>query len=114
MASITNVLKTIFSRENSTSGTSVDGKTGPLSTSVGSGTGKVYTSQSQTSLHKTGGGGGTMKITDQVIEEVDEQLTITSMGRPAERPSVKDIFPEIPPGRPPASEPVDVPMGKEN
>lgn len=40
-----------------------------------------------------------------VIEEVDEQMTMTSM-RPENRPHVQSIFPQ---GPPPASAPVDVP-----
>lgn len=36
---------------------------------------------------------GSMRITDQVIEEVDEQMTITSQrGADSSRPNVKDIF----------------------
>ncbi|XP_055907865.1 bestrophin-2 isoform X3 [Eupeodes corollae] len=36
---------------------------------------------------------GSMRITDQVIEEVDEQMTITSQrGADSARPNVKDIF----------------------
>ncbi|XP_075170086.1 bestrophin 1 isoform X2 [Haematobia irritans] len=38
-------------------------------------------------------GGGSMRITDQVIEEVDEQTTITShRGTDHNRPNVRDIF----------------------
>ena len=40
-----------------------------------------------------------------VIEEVDEQMTMTSM-RPESRPHVQSIFPQ---GPPPASAPMDVP-----
>lgn len=40
-----------------------------------------------------------------VIEEVDEQMTMTSI-RPESRPHVQSIFPQ---GPPPASAPVDVP-----
>lgn len=49
---------------------------------------------------------GSMKITDQVIEEVDEQMTITSMRNQNDtnRPTVMNIF-----GPPPASAPVNVP-----
>lgn len=53
------------------------------------------------------------RITDQVIEEVDEQLTITSM-RQEIRPRADDLFNQGPiaptTGPPPASKPVDVPM----
>lgn len=113
VASITNVLKTIFSRENSTSGTSVDGKVTPV-VSAGSGSIRMHPSSSSVSLPKTAAGGqtGTLKITDQVIEEVDEQLTITSTRRGSvERPNVKDIFPvSAESGKPPRSDPVDVPL----
>lgn len=42
--------------------------------------------------------GGSMRITDQVIEEVDEQLTISQMtqsrkGDPLNRPNIQDVFP---------------------
>lgn len=50
------------------------------------------------------GGGGSMRI--GVIEEVDEQMTMTSM-RPEIRPHVQSIFHQQ--GPPPASAPVDVP-----
>lgn len=43
-----------------------------------------------------------MKISDQVIEEVDEQMTITSMRAPENRPTAASLFP-------PTSQPVDVP-----
>lgn len=49
---------------------------------------------------------GSMKISDQVIEEVDEQMTITSMRNKEEpRPTAQSIFSHIPPH----SDPVDVP-----
>lgn len=65
-----------------------------------------------------------MRLTDQVIEEVDEQTTITSMRRPEPRPNVRDIFAkgedlskdpdtvdasEALLGAPPPSAPVNVP-----
>lgn len=51
---------------------------------------------------------GSMKITDQVIEEVDEQMTITSMRAPEQRPTAQSLF--MPPtGPPPPSNPVMVP-----
>lgn len=43
-----------------------------------------------------------LKISDQVIEEVDEQMTITSMRGPETRPTAASLFP-------PASQPVNVP-----
>lgn len=48
---------------------------------------------------------GSMKITDQVIEEVDEQMTITSMRGPEIRPTAQSLFQP-----PPHSEPVNVPV----
>lgn len=58
---------------------------------------------------------GTVRITDQVIEEVDEQMTITSMRQPEIRPKAEDLFSQGPlmsnaSGPPPPSKPVDVPM----
>lgn len=58
---------------------------------------------------------GTVRITDQVIEEVDEQMTITSMRQPESRPKAEDLFNQgpacpVPSGPPPPSKPVDVPM----
>lgn len=48
---------------------------------------------------------GSMKITDQVIEEVDEQMTITSMRNNEDpRPTAQSLFSPLP-----ASDPVDVP-----
>lgn len=42
------------------------------------------------------------KISDQVIEEVDEQMTITSLRAPENHPTAASLFP-------PASQPVNVP-----
>lgn len=44
---------------------------------------------------------GTIKISDQVIEEVDEQMTITSMKPSEPRPTIQSIFQP--------SDPIDVP-----
>lgn len=49
-----------------------------------------------------------MKITDQVIEEGDEQMTITSMGKQILRPTAQSIFETGPP--PPPTAPVDIPI----
>lgn len=55
---------------------------------------------------------GSMRITDQVIEEVDEQLTITSMqGNNDSRPTAASLFEH---GPPKPSEPVDVPQQAYN
>lgn len=50
-----------------------------------------------------------MRITDQVIEEVDEQLTIQSMRGPDKRPTAQSLF-TSPDDKPPTrSAPIDVP-----
>lgn len=49
---------------------------------------------------------GSMRITDQVIEEVDEQATITSHRGNDHRPNVRDIFYQ---GDNAHSEPMDIP-----
>lgn len=54
---------------------------------------------------------GSMRIADQVIEEVDEQLTITSQRGDTVRPNVMDIFPQAD-STPKQSAPIDVPMSK--
>lgn len=59
-------------------------------------------------LLRSAGTGGSTRI--GVIEEVDEQMTMTSM-RPENRPHVQSIFPQ---GPPPASAPVDVPGSDHN
>ncbi|XP_075214410.1 bestrophin-4-like isoform X2 [Lycorma delicatula] len=115
VGSVTSVLKRLFSRDGSAS------TTGTSPTNVAGG-GKLPVSQSSDSLQTKFAGGGSIRITDQVIEEVDEQQTITSMGRPPEpRPSVRSIFPphnELPlqnftaPGHPPQSAPLPVPPGR--
>ncbi|XP_055706039.1 bestrophin-4 isoform X2 [Phlebotomus papatasi] len=96
-------LKRFFSKEDSRSNQGVE---------VGT-TGRMPTSPSGTSLsgrEKIVGpppAGGSIRITDQVIEEVDEQLTITSMkGQPEVRPTAASLFAA---GPPKPSEPVDVP-----
>ncbi|XP_024944664.1 bestrophin-2 isoform X2 [Cephus cinctus] len=95
--SVTSVLRRLFSKEDRP-----DGNSAP-----GSGTktpARLPNSSSAASLQtRFPGGGGSMRI--GVIEEVDEQMTMTSM-RPETRPHVQSIFPQ---GPPPASAPVDVP-----
>lgn len=68
---------------------------------------RLGTSASSASITgKTPANIGSMKITDQVIEEVDEQMTITSMRNKEDpRPTAQSIFSHIPP----PSDPVDVP-----
>lgn len=69
---------------------------------------KLPMSNSSASLHSKLVGGGSMRIADQVIEEVDEQSTVQSIKPPDQRPNVRTIFP-APIGPPPASAPVAVP-----
>lgn len=71
---------------------------------------RIPYSNSSASLHSKFVGGGSMRIADQVIEEVDEQSTVQSIKPPDQRPNVKTIFP-LPNGPPPASAPVAVPKG---
>lgn len=69
--------------------------------------GKIGQSSSSTSIagNKYPANIGSMKITDQIIEEVDEQMTITSMRNKEEpRPTAQSIFAQMTP-----SDPVDVP-----
>jgi len=92
---VTSVLKSLFSRENS----HPDGAT-------------IVKSPSSGSLVPKGLTSGSTRLADQVIEEVDEQMTVQSIKPSHPRPSVLDIFPSTSPSRPPSSMPVDVPMGK--
>lgn len=67
---------------------------------------RLGTSASSASIAgKTPANIGSMKITDQVIEEVDEQMTITSMRKEDPRPTAQSIFSNLPL----SSDPVDVP-----
>lgn len=50
-----------------------------------------------------------MRITDQVIEEVDEQLTIQSMRGPDKRPTAQSIFAKYDEKQPARSDPIDMP-----
>nr|CAD7412585.1 unnamed protein product [Timema cristinae] len=72
--------------------------------------GKIPVSNSSASLHSKFIGGGSMRIADQVIEEVDEQSTVTSIRPPDLHPNVRNIFPTQT-GPPPPSAPVAVPSG---
>ena len=69
---------------------------------------RIPYSNSSASLHSKFVGGGSMRIADQIIEEVDEQSTVQSLKPPDQLPNVKTIFPP-PNGPPPASAPVAVP-----
>ncbi|KAG5313408.1 BEST2 protein, partial [Acromyrmex insinuator] len=97
VASVTNALKRLFSKDDRT-----DGGT----TSAAKATGKMPSMGSTTSLQpRPSGADGSMRI--GVIEEVDEQMTLTSLRQSNEsRPHVQNIFTQ---GPPPPSDPVDVP-----
>ncbi|EEB10013.1 Bestrophin-1, putative [Pediculus humanus corporis] len=110
--SVTNMLKSIFTRENSNPGNCEKGTNQSQGVGMGSSFGRLNQSQSTASLNRNSGvAGGTVKITDQVIEEVDEQLTVTSIPpRPStERVHVKNIFPESKNCHS-SSDPVEVPL----
>lgn len=55
---------------------------------------------------------GPIRITDQVIEEVDEQMTIQSTRGPEKRPTVQSIFNLD--DKPARSAPIDVPGSYHN
>lgn len=75
------------------------------------GQGKMTGSESTNSLQGKFITGGSVRIADQIIEEVDEQQTITSMaGKPPEpRPTAQSLFMS---GPPPPSAPLPVPPGR--
>ncbi|XP_063379731.1 uncharacterized protein LOC134666480 isoform X5 [Cydia fagiglandana] len=98
--SVTSMLKRLFSKE--------DQRQTPVPNQVQTdGVGRFSISASNPTLNKPAPGGGSMKIANEVIEEVDEQATITSMAkRPENRPTAQSLFAQ---GPPPPSEPVNVP-----
>ncbi|CAB3228351.1 unnamed protein product [Arctia plantaginis] len=100
--SVTSMLKRLFSKDESKN-------TNPGSQTDG---GSRFTiSASNPTLNKPSTAGGSMKIANEIIEEVDEQATITSMGkRPENRPTAMSLFqkPPVP------SEPVNVPSRNSN
>lgn len=93
--SVTSVLKRLFSKDDRTDG----GTTSKTS-------GKIPSTGSAASLQiRPPATSGSMRI--GVIEEVDEQMTLTSLRQSNEsRPHVQSIFTQ---GPPPPSDPVDVP-----
>jgi hypothetical protein len=107
VGSVTSVIRRLFSRDGSnantaaTQTTTVDGGVPPQ---------RIPYSNSSASLHSKFVGGGSMRIADQIIEEVDEQSTVQSLKPPVQLPNVKTIFPPAN-GPPPASAPVAVPKG---
>lgn len=96
VSSVTSVLKRLFSKDDRTDG----GTTNASKTA-----GKMSSAGSTASLSQTRPPGGSMRI--GVIEEVDEQMTLTSLRQSNDnRPHVQSIFAQ---GPPPPSDPVDVP-----
>ncbi|XP_014605410.1 PREDICTED: bestrophin-4 isoform X2 [Polistes canadensis] len=93
--SVTSMLKRLFSNVDRTDSSASGSKT----------PGRIPNSSSAVSLQPRvmGDTGGSARF--GVIEEVDEQMTMTSM-RAENRPHVQTIFPQ---GPPPPSAPVDVP-----
>ncbi|XP_035432064.1 bestrophin homolog 17 isoform X4 [Spodoptera frugiperda] len=109
--SVTSMLKRLFSKEEQrgTSATQTDGGTFRLLKHDGS---RFTISASNPTLNKPTTAGGSMKIANDIIEEVDEQATITSMGkRPETRPTAMSLFTQAPPT---PSDPVDVPARNSN
>ncbi|CAG4940878.1 unnamed protein product [Colias eurytheme] len=101
--SVTSMLKRLFSKEDQRSNV-------PSQTDGGT---RFMVSASNPTLNKPAATmGGSMKIANEVIEEVDEQATITSMGkRPESRPTAMSLFAQ---GPPIPSDPVSVPSRNSN
>ncbi|XP_045492370.1 bestrophin-4 isoform X1 [Colias croceus] len=101
--SVTSMLKRLFSKEDQRSNV-------PSQTDGGT---RFMVSASNPTLNKPAATmGGSMKIANEVIEEVDEQATITSMGkRPESRPTAMSLFAQ---GPPTPSDPVCVPSRNSN
>ncbi|XP_068627529.1 bestrophin-4-like isoform X2 [Battus philenor] len=99
--SVTSMLKRLFSKEDQRQPTT------PVSTQTDGGA-RFVISASNPTLSKPSAVGGSMKIANEVIEEVDEQATITSMGkqRQENRPTAMSLFAN---GPPTVSDPVNVP-----
>ncbi|XP_050672571.1 uncharacterized protein LOC126970602 [Leptidea sinapis] len=102
--SVTSMLKRLFSKEDQRANNV------PSQTDGGS---RFMVSASNPTLNKpVAAMTGSMKIANDVIEEVDEQATITSMGkRPETRPTAMSLFAQ---GPPTPSEPVNVPTRNTN
>lgn len=99
---VTSLLKRFLSKDDSKN----DSRPESAANNVETGT-RLGTSASSASITgKTAAQIGSMKISDQIIEEVDEQITITSMRNKEEpRPTAQSIFAQTPT----PTEPVDVP-----
>ncbi|KAI5634321.1 bestrophin, RFP-TM, chloride channel domain-containing protein [Phthorimaea operculella] len=111
-ASVTSMLKRLFSKDDSRQASA-------NSTTDGTGGSRFTISASNTSLNKPATAAtvaGSMKIANEVIEEVDEQATITSMAnrRPENRPTAMSLFNNHTQGPPAPSNPVDVPSRNSN
>ncbi|CAH2238775.1 jg11653 [Pararge aegeria aegeria] len=104
--SVTSMLKRLFSKDERQQPAT------PVTTQTDGGT-RFMISASNPTLNKPAtAGGGSMKIAKEVIEEVDEQATITSMAkRPENRPTVMSLFAQ---GPHTPSEPVNVPIRNSN
>ncbi|KAJ4439628.1 hypothetical protein ANN_07756 [Periplaneta americana] len=111
VGSVTSVLRRLFSREGPTASSTATQT--PATVDGGGPPGRIPMSNSSASLHSKLVGGGSMRIADQVIEEVDEQSTVQSIRPPDQRPNVRTIFP-TPTGPPPPSAPVAVPKSSLN
>lgn len=105
VSTVASALKKFFNRDDNRQN-SVPGTSG----------GAIPYSASSVSLSRRDGQhhGGSMRITDQVIEEVDEQLTITSVKPPDVRPTIQSIFPvqvasSVTSSGQPQSAPIDIP-----
>ncbi|XP_044737268.1 bestrophin-4-like [Chrysoperla carnea] len=101
--SVSGVLRRIFTREDSRT----DGASQPMYVQP-----RLPGSASSTSLKDKGTTNqppGSIRLATQVIEEVDEQLTIQSMRAKEDRPHMATIF-----GSPPPSSPIPVPKSNNN
>ncbi|XP_045459613.1 bestrophin-4-like [Melitaea cinxia] len=102
--SVTSMLKKLFSKDDQR-------QQSATATQTDSGN-RFMISASNPTLNKPATAGGSMKIANEVIEEVDEQATITSMGkRPDNRPTAMSLFAQGPPA---PSEPMNVPSRNSN
>uniref|UniRef100_A0A6V7JK97 Bestrophin homolog n=1 Tax=Bracon brevicornis TaxID=1563983 RepID=A0A6V7JK97_9HYME len=103
--SVTSVLRRLFSKEDRPDGGNATGYKTPGRIPNSSSAASLQNRQLSSGNATSAGPGGSMRI--GVIEEVDEQMTISSM-RPENRPHVQSIFPSSN-GPPPATAPMDVP-----
>ncbi|XP_053600029.1 uncharacterized protein LOC128669307 isoform X6 [Plodia interpunctella] len=105
VASVTSMLKRLFSKEEQRQAA------GQVA-SQPDGVSRFTVSSSNPALNKPTATSGSMKIANEVIEEVDEQATITSMRqRPENRPTAMSLFNQ---NHVNPSEPVNVPSRNSN